>query len=294
MRKRLSAAVICLPLSTLTLTGCDVKVGDSGMSFDVSHGRAEDEWTRSYTLQKGGRLEIVSAGGPVYVTAGGPEVKIKLARRGQASSDEAAAQALKDETISEEVAPERVRVETKRPANAGALRRRVQTEWHVSIPAGLNVAITGENADISLTDVDGQFTLENTNGGFRSTGLSGSVTATTVNGIIGLEFAALTGDVKATTVNGPVRLGLPPDAKAAIDATTINGQVSIDEALVFTPVVRERLKLAGDMNGGGGPRVVLQTTNGPVRIGVAGRRPGRRGGPDGGEPVVIERRLQER
>jgi hypothetical protein len=297
MRNRLTLGVIRLAAlaAVLTCAGCDVKVGDSGMSFDVTHGRANDEWVRSYTIQKGGTLEIVAAGGPVSVPAGGPAVQVKLVRQGQASTDEAAAAVLKEETIAEDVSPERVRVETKRSGRNTASfgRRRVSTEWHVAIPAGLNVSIKGENADISLTAVDGHFTLENTNGGFRSEGLSGSVNATTVNGVIGLEFAALTGDVTVTTVNGPVRIALPQNAKATVDASTVNGEVSIDEALVFTPAVRERLKLAGDVNGGGGPKLALRTTNGSVRIGVAGRRSGR-GGPNRGEPVVIERERRER
>ena len=299
MRNRLTLGVIRLSVlaAVLTCAGCDVKVGDNGMSFDVTKGRAEEEWTRSYTIQKGGRLEIVAAGGPVFVTAGGPAVQVKLVRQGQAATDEAAADALREETIAEDVAPDRVRGETKRPSggNRGSFgRRRVSTEWHVAVPPGLNVSIKGENADITLTAVEGQFTLENTNGGFRSEGLTGSVNATTVNGVIGLEFAAITGDVTVTTVNGPVRIALPQDAKATLDAATVNGEVSIDEALVFTPSVRERLKLAGDVNGGGGPKLVLRTTNGSVRVGVEGRRPGRRGGPNRADPVVLEREIRKR
>src|SRR5687767_15801730 len=147
MRNRLTLGVIRLAVlaAVLSCAGCDVKVGDNGMSFDVTHGRAEDEWTRSYTIQKGGKLEIVAAGGPVYVTAGGPAVQVKIVRQGQAATDDAAAQVLKEETIAEDVAPDRVRVETKRPGSNTASfgRRRVSTEWRVSIPAGLNVSIKG-------------------------------------------------------------------------------------------------------------------------------------------------------
>jgi len=291
MRKRLIPAVACLPL--LALAACDVKVGDGGMSFDVTHGRANDEWTRTYTIQKGGRLEIAAAGGPVYVTSGGPEVQVKILRQGQAASDEAAQQVLKEETIAEDVTPERVRVETKRPgSNTGAFaRRRVSTEWHVSIPAGLHVSVKGENADVTLTGVQGTFTLENTNGGFRGAGVSGSLIATTVNGMIDVDFDAITGDVTATTVNGPVRIGLPESANVTLEATTVNGGVNVDDALRFTPTLSERLKVRGQVNEGG-PKVVLQTTNGPVRIGVTGQRRGR--GRRGAEPAVIERQLQER
>jgi DUF4097 and DUF4098 domain-containing protein YvlB len=295
MKQQLSQGAVCLAVAAgLALAACDVKVGDGGgMSFDITQGRAEDEWKRTYTLATGGQLEIISGGGPVNVTPStGPAVEIRITREARASNDEAAQQALKEETITEEATPERVKIQTMRLRrdNSGPLgRRRISTTFVVAIPAGLNVSITGENADVSLTNVQGTFTLQNTNGGLRAEGLLGSISATTVNGIINLEFAEVAGDVKATTVNGPVRVVLPETSKAALEAGTVNGQVSVDEALVFTPTVRERARVVGDINGGGGPKIVLQTTNGSVRVGTVERPRGRRD-----EPVVLERQLQER
>jgi len=296
MKQHLRLGVVCLAIlaAPLVLTGCDVKVGENGIDLDVTHGRANDEWKRTYTLAKGGRLEIVSGGGPVNVTpSAGQTVEIHSIRESRASTDEAALQALKEETISDEVAPDRVKVQTTRPRgdNSGPFGRRgISTEYRVSIPAGLNVAIRGENADVSLNDVHGQFTLENTNGGFRAIGLSGSITATTVNGIIDLDIDQVAGDINATTVNGPIRIGLPADVNATLDARTVNGNVTVADALPFTAAERERLRVSGRF-GNGGPAVTLHTTNGPVRISEAGRR-GR--GRRGGEPIVIEPQLQER
>ncbi len=296
MKQHLRLGVACLAVlaAPLVLTGCDVKVGENGIDLDVTHGRANDEWKRTYTLAKGGRLEIVSGGGPVNVTpSAGQTVEIHIIRESRASTDEAALQALKEETISDEVAPDRVKVQTTRPRgeNSGPFgRRRISTEYRVSIPAGLNVAIRGENADVSLNDVEGQFTLENTNGGFRARGLSGSITATTVNGVIDFDMVQVSGDIKATTVNGPIRIGLPADVNATLEARTVNGNVNVDPDLPFTAAERERLHVTGRF-GNGGPAVTLNTTNGPVRISEAGRRG--RGG-RGGEAIVIERRLQER
>jgi hypothetical protein len=298
MRDSLASGVLCLTVvaGALTSAACDVNVGEHGVSLDVTHGRAEDEWTRSYALAAGGRLEIVSGGGPVNVTPSqGQTVEVHIIRQAQASSDEAARQALKDETITEEVAPDRVKVQTTRPGgvNSGPLgRRRISTEYRVSIPAGLNVAIRAENADVSLTDVQGDFSLENTNGGFRARRVSGSITASTVNGIVDFDLAQVTGDIKATTVNGPVRIGLPADVNATVEARSVNGMVTVDPDLPFTAVERERLRVSGRF-GNGGPAVTLTTTNGPVSIAERGRGEGGRGRRGGG-PVVLERELQER
>ena len=263
------------------------------MEFDITQGRAEDEWKRTYTLAEGSRLEIVSGGGPVNVASStGSMVEIQITREARAANDEAAKQALKEETITEEVTPERVKVETRRTRrdNSGPLgSRRISTTFQVLIPAGLKVSITGENADVSLVNVQGDFTLQNTNGGFRGRGVSGSLSATTVNGVIELDIERVTGDVRATTVNGPVRLGLPRDVNATLEAKTVNGVVTVDEDLPFTADERERLRLTGRF-GKGGPTIALNTTNGPIRMTEAGDR--RRGRRD--EPVVLERQLQER
>jgi DUF4097 and DUF4098 domain-containing protein YvlB len=122
--------------------------------------------------------------------------------------------------------------------------------------------------------------------------LSGSVTATTVNGIIDIDLAQLAGDVRATTVNGPVRIGLPADVSATLEARSVNGIVTVDSDLPFTPVERERVRVSGRF-GNGGPAVILNTTNGPVSVREADR--GARGrGRRGGGPLVVERELQER
>ena len=296
MRSSLTSGVLCLailPVASIC-AGCDVKVGDSGVSFDVTHGRANDEWKRTYTLTKGGRLEIVSGGGPINVTSSdGQTVQITIIREARESTDAKAQQALKEETIAEDVTPDRVKVQTIRPSDNAAPfgRRRISTEYRVSIPAGLHVSITAENADVSLTGVQGQFTLANTNGGFRARGLSGSITANTVNGVIEFDMDQITGEVTATTVNGSVRLGLPTNVNATLDARSVNGFVNVDDDFPFNVAERERLHVSGRF-GKGGPAITLNTTNGPVFIGEAGRF-GRGRGRRGGERVV-ERQLQER
>ena len=295
----ISGVFLCLAaLATVSLgAGCDVRVGENGVSVDVTNGRANDEWKRTYALAKGGRLEIVSGGGPIRVTPStGQMVEIRITREAHESTDEKARQALVEETITEEVAPDRVKVQTTRPDGRNTAsfgRRRISTDFQVSIPAGLNVSIRGENADVSLENVGGQFTLENTNGGFRARRVSGSITATTVNGVIDFEIDQLGGDIKATTVNGPVRLVLPDNVNATVEARTVNGVVIVDPNLSITGGESERLHFSGRL-GKGGPAITLNTTNGPVTISKKGNPTRVRGRRGGGEPVVIERQLEQR
>ena len=111
--------------------------------------------------------------------------------------------------------------------------------------------------------------------------------------VIELDMEQISGDVKATTVNGPVRIGLPANVNATVEARTVNGIVMVDPDLSITGGERERLYVSGRL-GTGGPAITLNTTNGPVSISKAGG-PGRGRGRRGGrEAVVIERQLQER
>jgi hypothetical protein len=91
-----------------------------------------------------------------------------------------------------------------------------------------------------------------------------------VNGGIQADLASVTADSRLTTVNGGIRLDLPAGAGAELDAAVVNGGVSVDEALRLVDGQTSRQRVSGRL-GSGGPRIVLQTTNGGVR--VASRQP---------------------
>src|ERR1041384_320893 len=58
--------------------GCDIKVDDGKVSVDVSRGRANDEWTRTYTVSKGGRFELVNENGDIEVRGSeGSQIAVK-------------------------------------------------------------------------------------------------------------------------------------------------------------------------------------------------------------------------
>ena len=74
------------------LAGCDIQVGQNGVSVDVAHGRASDEWRRSYTVSPGGRVEVTNVNGAIEVlAAAGSQVEILAERTVRSGSDEEAA-----------------------------------------------------------------------------------------------------------------------------------------------------------------------------------------------------------
>jgi DUF4097 and DUF4098 domain-containing protein YvlB len=110
--------------------------------------------------------------------------------------------------------------------------------------------------------------VSTTNGGVEGHGLSGPVTASTTNGGMQMEMAAVTGEVDLETTNGGIRLWLPPDAKANLEASCTNGRISVSDLAVQGEQTRRRV--SGTINGGG-PRVAAETLNGGITISAGSR-----------------------
>jgi DUF4097 and DUF4098 domain-containing protein YvlB len=274
-------------LGTLCLAiACDVKVGKEGVSVDVAHGKATDEWRRTYSLKPGGRLDVVNVSGQITVEpSDGGNVEIVASREARASTDENAQELLKKAEMVEQIAPDRVMIESKLDTRNG-IGHSVNVQITVRVPAGLIVSAKTENGGVRLERVDGSFTAQSTNGPIVGRELSGSVTASTVNGGIRIEIAKLTGDSRITGVNGPVELALAPDVNATLEASVVNGPVLIADGFPLAATDRSPQHVAGKINLGG-PTITANTTNGAVRVKSGkldlyesgrGRR-GRRGAP---------------
>jgi hypothetical protein len=273
-RFRLLFAVLALaPLAA----GCDIRVNDEGkVSLGVSRGRASDEWTRTYTVSKGGRFEISNENGPIEVRgSSGSRVVVKAFREVSDRSDEEARERLRNLKMREDVAPDRVLVRAETGESTFGFGRGVNVRYEVEVPAGLTVAFKTMNGTVRVEEVDGNITAGTTNGQVSGRGLSGSVQASTVNGSVQMELASVTDDVRLMTVNGAIRLEIPSTIDADLEAGTVNGGVSVDDRLNLADVNRSRngfgptTNMSGRLNKGG-PRVSLQTTNGGVRVSLRG------------------------
>jgi hypothetical protein len=247
----------------LAATACDVSIGEHGFSMDVVSGKAQDEWKRSYTLAAGGHLEIENINGTITASpADGNQVEVRAERIAKAGSDEAARELLKKISIEESETPERVRIETKVPKMSWG-RSGHEVRYWVKVPKGLAVNFETTNGGVRLENIEGEIVASTTNGGVRGSGLRGSVNASTTNGGVQIEMAAVTGDITLDTTNGGIRLQLPPDTKANLDASCVNGGVSVDDFTVEGE--KSRRRVTGTINGGG-PKIEVETVNGGVRV----------------------------
>lgn len=250
--------------------GCDVQVGERGVSLDIAHGNARDEWVRTYAIEPGGTLEIVNANGQIHATAGeaGP-VEVRAERELRTHSVEQAQEQLRQVEMREDVSPDRVRIRSRWGDGGFGRRGRLEVTYRVRVPPGLTVSLETENGDVRLQNLSGRVTASTTNGGITGQGLSGAVTAQTINGTVQIDLASVGGDVTVSTTNGGVRLHLPGDAQATVEANCVNGGINVDERLNLQTTETSRRRVVGVLNGGG-PRISAATINGGVRIRARG------------------------
>jgi DUF4097 and DUF4098 domain-containing protein YvlB len=260
--------VLGLFLAAIGTVACDVRVSDKGISLDVNEGgRAEDESTQTYPLAKGGRVELETENSDIEIRqAAGTTVEVQTRRRVRAKTDEEARALLKQQYSTVETTPDRVVIKSVKAEGVEAFRRRVRVDYQVSVPRGSIVTLKNQNGGVTLDNVEGRFTVGSTNGRIVGRKVSGAVDIETVNGGVMMEMAAVTGDIRIRTVNGGVIMGLPKNTNGTLEATTVNGGVSVNDTLPLVNATRDRQRLSAKLGTGTGPRIELQTTNGGVRL----------------------------
>lgn len=139
--------------------------------------------------------------------------------------------------------------------------------YEIFVPSATDLDLETVNGGIVLTDVDGEIDFDTTNGGVNLDGVAGDVRGRTTNGGIDVR---LTGDawqgdgLDLATTNGGVRLHVPEDYSARLEARTTNGGINTE----FPVSVEGRLSrrnLSATL-GEGGALVSVRTTNGGVHI----------------------------
>ena len=261
------AAVLVL---SAALAGCDIAV-DSHGGFDfAAAGKAADEWTRTYKMQAGGRLELINVNGRIAAEASdGSEVEVRAERSAKAPTEDAAKALLEKIEMREEVGDARVRVEVRSPRITGPSSHEIK--WTIKVPRGVAVDLRTVNGGVQMLGLEGDLRARSTNGGITGKALvATSVDASVTNGGIDIELAQAvtsgTFDLEAT--NGGVSINIPEDSKADITARSVNGGIS-PNLPIETTGEQSRRRLEGKLNGGGA-RITLETVNGGVKIGRSG------------------------
>jgi hypothetical protein len=247
MRLRLLSLVV---LSGLGLGGC--VGGDWGL-----HAQAAVSETRP--LAKDGRFELENTNGRIEISAW-DEAKVSIDATKRAASE----RRLDDIRIEISGEGDSVRVRTRHP-RAHLFGGGGRVDYVVRVPRTARVRVEDVNGHVEVTGVSGEVAASTVNGSVDVHDAAGAVSASAVNGGVDVGLARVDpqGRSDIHTTNGSVRLTLPADAGAEIDARTVNGGVSCDFDL--SSETRSKRRLEGRIGSGGG-RFELRSVNGSVSI----------------------------
>jgi DUF4097 and DUF4098 domain-containing protein YvlB len=254
--RRLPVVLALLPVAAL-LAGCE-------MAHVELTGRATDQWTRTYTLARGGQVEIVNTNGTIELEGADIEqVEIRAERIAKAATDEAARALLPKIEIKEDVTPDHIRLETGR-IEGFTIGIGFEVRYTVRAPRHTTIRVTNTNGQVSATGLTGIMFAKTTNGGVKASNVSGELSARTTNGEVDVEMADLTAKISLQTTNGGVKLTLPDDVKADLSASCTNGGINVS-GLKLETTESTRRRVEGKLNGGG-TLIDLRTTNGGIRV----------------------------
>jgi DUF4097 and DUF4098 domain-containing protein YvlB len=166
-----------------------------------------------------------------------------------------------------------IRIETRHPKSEGSWFKwgndsSGSVSYELRVPADINLdTISTVNGDVTITSVGGQVKAETVNGSLGANGLAGDVNLETVNGGIKAEFDELGAGqrVSAEAVNGKIVLLVPANARARVEAETVNGSIDADDFGLEPEKGFVGRDLSGEI-GDGDARISLDTVNGSIRI----------------------------
>ena len=146
-----------------------------------------------------------------------------------------------------------------------------QHSWSVSYevwaPNVSNLTLQTHNGSIAVDGIRGQIEFHTSNGSVRLNEVGGDVNGSTTNGSVTVDLVGTgwTGSgLRVKTTNGSVRLTLPENFSAQVQASTVNGRVHSDFPMTVSGDIGRNMSF---QIGSGGATIEARTTNGSVTIG---------------------------
>jgi DUF4097 and DUF4098 domain-containing protein YvlB len=144
--------------------------------------------------------------------------------------------------------------------------------YEVWAPNASNATLRTHNGSISVDGIHGQIDFHTSNGSVRLNEVGANVEGSTTNGSVSVDLAGTgwTGTaLRVSTTNGSVRLNLPANFSAQVQASTLNGHVHTDFPVTVTGDIGKNRNMSFQI-GSGGPIIEAKTVNGSVTIGRRG------------------------
>ena len=138
--------------------------------------------------------------------------------------------------------------------------------YEVWVPNAANLDMKTNNGSITVAGVAGQIRFHTQNGSVHLVEVAGDVDGSTMNGSLAIDLvgSGWKGNrLRAETTNGSVRLSVPQNFSARVEASTVNGRLKVDFPVTVSGEIGKTMSF---QLGSGGPLVEAKTVNGSVTI----------------------------
>jgi DUF4097 and DUF4098 domain-containing protein YvlB len=230
-------------------------------------GSETEEFHQTYPLAANGRVELSNINGAVHISGWDRnEVKVDAVKRAWSKKrlDEAKVKINSSENS--------ISIRTEYPDhnhtfwNDGQHDQPASVEYTLTVPRNARLdTIDLVNGSLDLEGVSGEIKASCVNGKLAAHNLGGRADLSTVNGKLEANVDRLESPLEVSSVNASVLVTLPSDAKADLEASTVNGSISDDFGLPVTKHQFVGRDLRGEL-GGGGPHVRVSNVNGRIEI----------------------------
>ncbi len=257
-----------IALFTLTLGACyssnDVEAGDDGA---LVLGAVEQTETVERGVVPGTRTLVFDGFSGTITLSGTDDAQalLRFVKKGRGDDNDDARKALEAITLGESGDDASYRYELR---TGDAAHTSVDVDG--TVPEGTRLEIRLQNGNVVVRQVTAPLTIRVENGAVQVAGAASNVQVSAQNGDLTVALAALPAEatVEATTQNGQIRLGLPADAGARIEATAGVGAIRTD-GLDFRSQRLDPEGAGGRFRatmGSGSARVTLSTENGGIEL----------------------------
>jgi DUF4097 and DUF4098 domain-containing protein YvlB len=230
-------------------------------------GSETEEFHQTYPLAANGRVELSNINGAVHISGWDRnEVKVDAVKRAWSK------QRLDEAKIKINSSESSISIRTEYPDhnhtfwNDGHHDQPASVEYTLTVPRNARLdTIDLVNGSLDLEGVSGEIKASCVNGKLAAHNLGGRADLSTVNGKLEANVDRLESPLEVSSVNASVLVTLPSDAKADLEASTVNGSISDDFGLPVTKHQFVGRDLRGEL-GGGGPHVRVSNVNGRIEI----------------------------
>jgi DUF4097 and DUF4098 domain-containing protein YvlB len=226
-----------------------------------------EELHQTYALAPDGRIELDNINGAVHISSWDRnEVKVDAVKYAD-NKDR-----LDEAKIEIDVSKDLISIKTKYRDhdlnfNWGSRNNPAGVEYTLTVPRTARLdEIKLINGALDITGMSGEVQASCINGRLEAHDLSGRAHLSTVNGRLEANFDQLGGhSLELSSVNGAVRLTIPSDSMAEIEASTVSGGIDNDFGLHVNHHRFVGHDLRGEL-GNGGTRIKLEDVNGRIEI----------------------------